>query len=233
MQLGYLYNSIPNRKYPLNKNNNTLTKIKEVKEGSGLNIRQKNMDAKNKIKHKITAIASRLAVRLGGSHPSLRGGLVRILADEAILIIVIMTLLVFATAAHAEIPRYMQFQGKLTETDDTPLIGSQKLTFRIYDVETGGTPIWSEIHNDVDIENGVFSVLLGGIDPANNPLDVAFDKPYWISTEVDDTGEMPRTAITSAGYAYRASTIDEWVIENRTSDPESPKTGQMWFRTDL
>lgn len=27
--------------------------------------------------------------------------------------------------------------------------------------------------------------------------------------------------------------LDEFVIENRTDDPASPVTGQIWFRTDL
>ncbi|MBL7069351.1 MAG: hypothetical protein ISS34_05790 [Candidatus Omnitrophica bacterium] len=125
---------------------------------------------------------------------------------EAISIIALLLFTIFSTAqVFAEIPHYMQFQGKVTDAQDAPLNGSYKLTFRIYDVESGGSPIWSERHEDdaVEVENGVFSVLLGGV----NPLDIAFDKPYWISIEVDTingANEMDRQMITSVAYAYKA-----------------------------
>ena len=150
------------------------------------------------------------------------------------LIGIVLVSIFVLTCAHvsAGIPHYMQFQGKATDINDTPLNGPHDLTFRIYDAETEGNLLWSETHSAVPVENGVFSVLLGGV----TPLDLVFDNPYWISTEIEttnSTNEMPRIAITSVGYAYMAETISEWVIENRTSDPENPKSGQIWIRTDL
>ena len=84
-------------------------------------------------------------------------------------------------------------------------------------------------------------MLLGGV----TPLGLAFDNPYWMSTEIgttDGTNELPRQPITSVGYAYRAKeadhaivadTVTEVVIETRTDDPVNPKPGQMWLRTDI
>lgn len=49
-------------------------------------------------------------------------------------------------------------------------------------------------------------------DNVNNHLKV-YNGSVWISVDADGTSEV--------------------VLENRTSDPASPKVGQMWIRTDL
>lgn len=160
-----------------------------------------------------------------------------------IMLFVILSMILLSKPTSAEIPPYMQFQGKATDAQDAPLNGSYKITFRIYDVESGGSPIWSERHDAVGIENGVFSMLLGGI----SPLDISFDKPYWISIEInttDGTGEMPRQRITSVGYAYRAEEANRAEMADYASiaaeanrlatkeggyDPSTLVTGQIWF----
>ena len=43
------------------------------------------------------------------------------------------------------------------------------------------------------------------------------------------TGPMYASAKTGLGTTFIIGSI----LENRTSDPASPVTGQMWFRTDL
>ena len=41
--------------------------------------------------------------------------------------------------AQAEVPRYINYQGKLTDKDDNPVTGDVSVTIRLYDVESGGT----------------------------------------------------------------------------------------------
>jgi len=120
-----------------------------------------------------------------------------------IILLTFLSLICIAAPSIAEIPHYMQFQGKATDNQDTPLNGTYKLTFRIYDAETGAAPIWNETHDAVSVENGVFSVLLGGV----SDLNLSFDTPYWISVEIgtlDGSNEMPRQLISSVAYAYKA-----------------------------
>ena len=119
-----------------------------------------------------------------------------------IISLTILSMILTGGLSFAEIPHYMQFQGKATDADDAPLDGSHNLTFRIYDAESEGNLEWTEAHTDVDVEDGVFSVLLGGV----TALDIAFDEPYWISVDINGTGEMPLQRISSVGYAYYAST---------------------------
>ncbi|MFA4889208.1 MAG: hypothetical protein WC628_06510 [Candidatus Omnitrophota bacterium] len=143
-----------------------------------------------------------------------------------------------SSIVYAEIPHVINYQGRLTDRDGKPITGSRQVTFNIYDDK--GATIWTEIHPNILVEKGVFSVLLGSVN-GNLP---AFDKPYWLGIRVGTDEEMqPRQQITAVGYALRAEKAESaegtikasggLIIETRTSDPPSPVTGQIWFREDL
>ena len=117
-----------------------------------------------------------------------------------------------ATAAHAQIPERMQYQGFLTDLDGTPVncssaedcpAGPFDMTLRLYDVATGGVALWEEVHPNVGIQDGIFTLTLG----ANEPLNPA-DLPdtLWLGVVINDTPEaMPRQEVVSAAFALRAS----------------------------
>ncbi len=97
------------------------------------------------------------------------------------------------------IPRLMRFQGSLNDADGLPLEGSFNLTFRIYDAETGGTALWRETQSSVNIEEGLLNVELGSVTPLNLP----FDKQYWLSIQVGANSEtMPRFRFTGVPYSF-------------------------------
>ena len=76
--------------------------------------------------------------------------------------------------------------------------GAYALTFKLYTAQTGGTAIWTEVHPDVNIVGGIYSVELGTI----TPLTPAFDVPYWLGISIGSSIELqPRTALTTAPYA--------------------------------
>ncbi|PIQ89934.1 MAG: hypothetical protein COV72_00475 [Candidatus Omnitrophica bacterium CG11_big_fil_rev_8_21_14_0_20_42_13] len=121
-----------------------------------------------------------------------------ILATVAVLFFMV-------TSAYTAVPRLIRFQGKVTDTQGAPLNGSYNITFRVYDAASGGALLWSETQSAIPVNNGVFTVLLGNV----NPLNLAFDIPYWLSMEVNNDGEMsPRQQIASVGYAIRAEVAD-------------------------
>lgn len=76
--------------------------------------------------------------------------------------------------------------------------GNYSLTFRLYETDAGGTPIWEETQDAVEVIGGVYSVVLG----ATEPLDAPFDKPYFLGVSVDGGTELtPRATLTSSPYA--------------------------------
>jgi len=114
-------------------------------------------------------------------------------------------LVLAACACWGGIPHLIHYQGMLTDDAGNPLNTPQSLTFRIYNVESGGSSKWGETQNDIPLSNGLFSVLLGSV----HPIDLSFDEDYWLEIEVSvyDT-LLPRMKLASVGYAYRAEWAD-------------------------
>ena len=106
----------------------------------------------------------------------------------------------FLLMANAAVPHMINYQGRLTDTNGTPLNGAYQLTFRIYDAETAGNLLWEEAHSGVVIYKGVFSILLGSV----TSLDLSFDKAYFLEIKVGNEVLSPRQRIASAAYAIRA-----------------------------
>ena len=121
--------------------------------------------------------------------------------------VVTFVLLFCGTPIHCAIPHMINYQGMLTDDLGDPLSGPHNLTFRIYDDTTGGNLEWSETQNGVQVENGLFNVILGQVTPLNLP----FDEQYWLEVQVD-SDTMPRLRFTSVGYAYRALVADSAVV---------------------
>lgn len=93
----------------------------------------------------------------------------------------------------------MLYQGRLTNAGGTPITGSRNLLFRLYTVVTGGTSIWQETHNGVQVTEGLFQVVLG----QSTPLDEAdFHQPLWIETVVSGQTLSPRQPLYGAPYAF-------------------------------
>ncbi|MCX6879881.1 MAG: tail fiber protein [Verrucomicrobia bacterium] len=118
-----------------------------------------------------------------------------------ILFLIALACIIPPFLSKGDVPRVMTFQGKLTDPQGHVLDGNHKLTFRIYNQETGGGVLWQEVHNATPVTKGIFAVPLG----ASTPLNLPFDTAYWVSIEVGTDGEMsPRQRLTSAPYAIRA-----------------------------
>jgi len=133
---------------------------------------------------------------------------------------------VFCSLSYAEVPHLLNYQGRLTDSEGTPLNGTYELTFRIYDAETAGSFLWEEVHAGVVIEKGIFSILLGSV----VDLDLAFDAPYFLEIKVDSEVMSPRQAITSSAYAIRAETVES--ADKIKADSDDPAFGYLSEKID-
>ncbi len=98
------------------------------------------------------------------------------------------------------IPRLMRFQGSLNDSNGMPLEGAFTVSFRIYDRDIGGIPLWQETQSNINIEEGLFNAELGIITPLNA---LPFDRQYWISVKPGYDSEMtPRFKLTGAPYSF-------------------------------
>lgn len=112
-------------------------------------------------------------------------------------------------AARAAVPQIINYQGTLTDKGGTPVPnGNYSIEFRIYDVASGGTVLWSEkwdtTTSQVAVVGGIFNAMLGFHSPI--PTNLFVDRPVtYLAVKVGTDAEMlPRQRITSVGYAFNA-----------------------------
>lgn len=108
--------------------------------------------------------------------------------------------------AFAQMPATLSYQGIVTDDSGQPIqSGTRPMTFSLYDVETGGSSIWSETQPAVPLSDGLFSVQLGTV----TPIVLPFDKPYWLGVNIAGSGELaPRTPLTPAPYSRHTLKAD-------------------------
>lgn len=109
-----------------------------------------------------------------------------------------------ASAAFGQVPRTVSYQGVLK--DDTGAIvpdGDYDFTFNIYDVETGGTTLWTE-DQTIHVSAGILNAVLGAV----KSLTLDFDDQYWLGLAIGGGSELsPRTLLTGVPYALNARSV--------------------------
>jgi hypothetical protein len=127
-------------------------------------------------------------------------------------------------------PQTISYQGYLTNAAGVPTTTSQVMTFRIYDDAVAGLPaaaLWTGTQLSVPVTNGVFNVILGGPLQTPFPPTLLFDKPYFLSVQVNpELLEMsPRQPLQMSPYAYRAVVAD--AVSAATAIPGAQVTGAI------
>jgi len=119
--------------------------------------------------------------------------------------------ILFTSFVLAQIPQTISYQGVLSDANREPVPdGSYNLSFKLYDSATGGTALWSE-NQSVTVTSGLFNVILGKV----NPLNVAFDKTYWLGISINQGSELtPRIQLTASAYSLNARTVPDSSLTN-------------------
>lgn len=138
------------------------------------------------------------------------------------VIVVTVMLVAVATSAAAAVPQLINYQGRLTRSDGTPLDSTAALIFTICADSLGTTTLWSETHQGVVMKNGLFQVLLGSISSLGQS--VFNGQKRWLGIQMQGGAAMtPLMPIVSVAYAYRALAAD--TSEYARSAPEGSAGG--------
>lgn len=100
-------------------------------------------------------------------------------------------------AIYSQIPQTISWQGILQDSEGNNLNGNFNITLKLYDVATGGTNLWTEVHNDLLVEDGLANIALGEITALNLP----FDTPYWLEIVIGENEPLPRIKLSSVPYS--------------------------------
>ena len=110
------------------------------------------------------------------------------------------------------VPQTIDYQGRLADNTGNYLNGVVTVNFYIYNVETGGTALWSE-SQDVSMSNGIFHVQLGSL--AAFPSTLFDGAVRWLELEVGGETLSPRTIVASVPYSIKAETA--YTLQNMGS----------------
>jgi len=121
--------------------------------------------------------------------------------NKYLILFAVMTLisLTAGIGSAAPVTQSITYQGKLTNAAGSPLTGTYTLTFRLYNVSTGGTALDTFIQ-DVPADQGLFTTSL----PFNPGL---YDgQALWIGVKAGADPEMtPRQEIRPVPYALNVA----------------------------
>lgn len=101
------------------------------------------------------------------------------------------------------------YQGRISDNIGSPYSGSKEMTFALYTVATGGTSLWSEQHNGVTVNQGLFNVMLGSITPIPQSLITDNNQLYLGVTIGSDREMTPRAQLGSVPFAIQALTVPD------------------------
>jgi hypothetical protein len=107
----------------------------------------------------------------------------------------ILVSLCLVSAASAQDTLLISYQGYLTDDGGNPVTGTPSMTFTIYDA--GGVSKWTESHPAIQVNDGLFNVILGSQSALPDSVLNGEDRYLGISIESDDE-IIPRTLLTSA-----------------------------------
>lgn len=94
----------------------------------------------------------------------------------------------------------ISIQGTLKKANGSPLDdGYYRVTFKLYTALTGGTLVWQETTDSVEVSGGIYSHALGS---KTNLTTSAFMKTVYLGVQVGTYEMTPRTEITYAPYAF-------------------------------
>jgi hypothetical protein len=109
------------------------------------------------------------------------------------------------TATSPAVPARIVEEGRLLQTDGTPVAGTATFVFTIYDAPTAGNALWTETQT-VTLNDGYFSTELGAVTPL--PTTIFTGAPRYVGTKVNGDAEMtPRQSTASVPYAFVADNV--------------------------
>ncbi len=111
-------------------------------------------------------------------------------------------LFLFLLTVVSAIPQTFNIHGKLTNSDGAPITTATNINFSIYNSYTGGTPVYTKLKTITPDSEGIYDVILDGIDK------IKADTQYFLGIKVGSDAEMtPRINLTSTPYAVRAQNV--------------------------
>lgn len=156
-------------------------------------------------------------------------GVLRLLVFTIFLSFFLWTTTSVAVAATGTF-KQINFQGKVvTKTTGTNIAdGDYSFTFRLYDVDTAGTHVWTETKT-LTVTNGIFQTYLGDTTTLPGSVDFNTDNIY-LGINFNGDGEMtPRVRFSAVPQAMNALKVSGLTVTDTTGTLTIPNSTTITF----
>ena len=137
---------------------------------------------------------------------------------------ILIVLALAASICRSEVPQLINYQGMLITSGEQLQDTTLSMTFAIYPDSQGTNNLWSETQTGVRVEDGIFNVLLGSINPI--PDTVFAGEVRYLGVKVGGDPELsPRAAMVSMAYAYRSKRSDQASIAENANMLDGKQVG--------
>ena len=114
-------------------------------------------------------------------------------------------------SAAGTVPGLIKFTGAVKDLTGKVPTGVAGLTFSLYELPEGGSPLWVETQSLPLDSLGRYAALLGASSPGGLPLDLfTTRKALWVGVQAQLPGavEQPRVLLVAVPYALKAADAD-------------------------
>ncbi len=123
--------------------------------------------------------------------------------------------LCLSTAAFAQVPTRLGYQGRLFNSDGTAATGTVTLAFSLFADATGGTAVWGPESHQLVLSDGWYALYLGDRTPSGCmgtactgiPETVFTGADLYLELSVNGTSLTPRQRVASVAYAVTARNL--------------------------
>lgn len=131
-------------------------------------------------------------------------------------VLAVFSLVLFVTGLNAQANNpLIAFQGILKNSSGGPVDdGTYEIKFRLYNVSSGGSPLWEETAS-VKTTGGIYSHNLG---KNSQLLPSAFQNTVWLGIQVNGNELSPRTQLMYAPYTFSAAYAQEVACTGKVGD---------------
>jgi hypothetical protein len=128
-------------------------------------------------------------------------------AGLAVAIVLVLALPVFAQTTSRQMI-HMEGRAYDQASPPNPLSGSYGMTFRLYDVSTNGTALFTEAHTSVSFNNGFYEAKLGEQTTGGIPASVFANNDLYMEIQIGTETLSPRVRLASEAFAFNADMLD-------------------------
>jgi hypothetical protein len=142
---------------------------------------------------------------------------------SCLITVLLMLLQVAAFAQVSPIPPAMNFQGRLTRPDGTPVPnGNYAIRFSLWDAASAGTEKWNQTFGSVAVKNGTLAIQFLNV-PSS-----AFATNLWLEIKMGaDAPLTPRQQLVSVAYAMKANSIRDRGVTTLSLDEEAVTSAKI------